>query len=62
MLIYVQEGSGDICKRNIMEDLKVEMLKFEIVEEFLEVIRKEFGRRDEKSKKVIELKEVRARK
>ena len=34
------------------------MLEFEKIEEFLEIIRKEFGRKDNKSRKVAELKEL----
>jgi len=41
-----------------MENLKMEILKFEIIKEFLEVIRKEFERGEEELKKVTELKKV----
>jgi len=38
--------------------LKTRVLEFEIVEEFLQEIKKEFGEGDKESRKVIELKEI----
>jgi len=38
--------------------LKTRVLELEIVEEFLQEIKKEFGGGDEESRKVIELKEI----
>ena len=40
----------------MLEDLKVKLLKYEIVKEFLADLKNNFGRRDEESVKVIELK------
>ena len=45
-------------RENILEDLKAGLLEYEIVEEFLTEIRKEFGRGDKKSDKVAELKRL----
>jgi len=39
-----------------LEDLEIEVLEFEMVGEFLEEIKKEFGGEDKESKKVVELK------
>jgi len=41
-----------------LEDLKTGVLEFEIVEEFLEEIKKEFEEGDNESRKVAELKQV----
>ena len=41
-----------------MEDLKVGILEYEMVEEFLTDIRKEFGGEDKKATKVAELKRL----
>ena len=58
VLSYVQGRSADIWKENILEDLKGELLEYEIVGEFLADIKKEFGGGDEESVKVAELKKL----
>ena len=50
VLSYVQGGSADIWKKNIMEELEAG--------EFLAEIKKEFGEGDEESVKVTELKKI----
>ena len=55
---YVQSGSADISKENILEDLEGGLLEYETVGEFLADIRKEFGREDEESVKVAELRKL----
>ena len=45
-------------KKNVLEDLEVEVLEYETVKEFLANIKKEFRRRDEKIVKVTELKNL----
>jgi len=57
----VQEEAADIWKENMIENLKAEVLEFKIVGEFLEEIKKEFEERDEESKQVAELKELKQR-
>jgi len=47
-----------VWKKNVLEDLEVEVLEYETVEEFLANIKKEFRRRDEKIVKVTELKNL----
>jgi len=56
ILSYVQRGSADIWKENVIEELETGEVKFESVEEFLAEIRKEFGEGDEELAKVAELK------
>jgi len=38
----MQERSANIWKKNILEDLKIESFKYEIVGEFLADLKKEF--------------------
>ena len=58
VLLYVQEGSVDIWKKNMLEDLKVELLEYKTVGEFLTDIRREFRRGDKESVKVMELRKL----
>ena len=58
VLSYIQGGSADIWKENILEDLEGGLLEYETVGEFLADIRKEFGGGDEKMVKVAELKRL----
>jgi len=54
----VQGGLADVWKENMLEDLKGGLLEYETVGEFLVDIRKEFGREDEESVKVTELRRL----
>ena len=58
MLSYVQEMSADIWKKNILEDLKAEVLEYATVEEFLADLKKEFCEGDNKIIKAAKLKKV----
>ena len=58
MLFYVQEGSADIWKKNMLEELEAGELEFETVGEFLAEIKKEFGRGKEELVKVVELRKI----
>ena len=58
ILSYVQKGSVDVWKENMLEDLRGGLLEYEIVGEFLADIRKEFGGGDKESVKVVELKKL----
>ena len=58
VLSYMQGRSVDIWKENILEELEIGELEFEPVGEFLAEIKKEFGRGDEESLKVAELKRI----
>ena len=41
-----------------MKDLELEVLEFEMVEKFLEIIKKKFEGGDKESRKIMELKEL----
>ena len=43
VLLFVQRGSADIWKENVLEDLEEEVLEYKSVGEFLAAIKKEFG-------------------
>ena len=58
VLSYVQERSVDVWKENILENLEVGELEFELVGEFLAEIKKEFEGGDKESVKVAELKRI----
>jgi len=58
VLSYVQGGSADIWKENIMEELETGEMEYETVEEFLMSLKKEFGRGEEESVKVAELRKL----
>ena len=58
VLSYVQGGSADVWKENIMEELEAGKVEYESVEEFLTSLRKEFGRGEEESVKAAELRKL----
>jgi len=58
MLSYVQGGSADMWKKNVLEELEAEELEFETVGEFLAEIKKEFGGEEEESVKAAELRKM----
>jgi len=58
VLSYVQGGSADMWKENVLEELEAGELEFEIVGEFLVEIKKEFGRGEEESVKAAELRKM----
>jgi len=58
ILSYVQDGSADIWKENIIEELETGEIEFESAGEFLAEIKKEFGGGDEELVKVAELKKI----
>ena len=58
ILSYVQRGSADIWKENMMEELETGEIEFELTGEFLLEIKKEFGGGDKESVKVAELKRI----
>ena len=53
----MQGETADGQKEKI-ENLKIEILEFEIVGEFLEEIKKEFGEKNKESRKVMKLKKI----
>jgi len=58
VLSYVQKGSVDIWKENIMKELETGEMEYETVEKFLTALKKEFGRREEESVKAAELRKL----
>ena len=58
VLSYVQGGSADIWKENIMEELEAGEMEYETIEEFLTSIKKEFSSGEEKLVKVAELRKL----
>jgi len=58
VIVYMQEGSANVWKKNTLEDLEEGLLEYEIVEEFLADIRKKFRERYEELAKVVELKKL----
>jgi len=58
ILSYIQKGSTDIWKENIMKELDTGEVEYESIGEFLTEIKKEFGRGDEELVKVAELKKI----
>ena len=58
ILFYMQGESTDVWKENILENLEAEGIEFESVGEFLVETKKEFGKEDEESVKVTELKRM----
>ena len=58
ILSYVQEGSADVWKENVMEELESGEIEYESAEEFLTSLRKKFGGREEELVKVVELRKL----
>ena len=58
ILSYIQGGAVDIWKENMLEDLEVGEVEYELAGEFLAEIKKEFGEEDEESLKIAELKRI----
>jgi len=58
VLTYVQGGSADVWKENIMEELESGEVEYESVEEFLTCLRKEFGGGEEELVKAAELRKL----
>ena len=58
VLSYVQGGSADMWKENVMEEMEAGEVEYELVEEFLACLKKEFGGGEEEAVKVAELRRV----
>ena len=58
VLSHVQGGSADVWKENIMEELESGEMEYEMAEEFLTVLKKEFGGGEEEAVKVVELRKL----
>lgn len=55
--MYVQKGSANIQKENILENLELEELEFELAREFLAELKKKFDKEDNELTKVVKLKQ-----
>jgi len=58
VLSYVQGGSADVWKKNVMEELESGEMEYETAEEFFTNLRKEFGGGEEESVKAAELRRM----
>ena len=58
ILSHVQGESADIWKENVMEELKAGEMEYEMAEEFLTVLKKEFGRGEEEVVKAAKLRKL----
>ena len=58
VLSFVQGGSADIWKENMLEELETGEIEFESIGEFLAEIRREFGGGEEESVKAAELRRM----
>ena len=58
VLSYVQGGSVDIWKENIMKELESGEVEYELVEEFFTSLKREFGGEEEESIKAAELRQL----
>jgi len=58
VLSYVQGGSADVWKENVMEELESGEVEYESVEEFFTILKKEFGGGEEESVKAAELRKL----
>ena len=58
VLSYVQGGSVDVWKENVIEELESGEVEYESVEEFLTILKKEFGGGEEESVKAAELRKL----
>ena len=58
ILSYVQGGSADVWKENIMEELESGEIEYEIAEEFLMSLKKEFGGGEDEAVKAAELRKI----
>ena len=58
VLTYVQGGSADVWKENMMDELESREMEYETVEDFLTSLRKKFSRGEEESVKTAELRKL----
>ena len=58
VLSYVQGGSADVWKENVMEEIEAGEVEYESAEEFLTSLKKEFGGGEEESMKAAELRKL----
>ena len=59
--MYVQGGTADVWKENIMKELETGELEYKTIEEFLISLKKKFSRGEEESVKAVELRKLEQR-
>jgi len=57
-LSYVQGGSADVWKENLMDELESGEMEYESIEEFFTSLKKEFGGGEEEAVKAAELRRI----
>ena len=58
VLTYVQGGSADVWKENVIEELEVGEVEYKSVENFFTILKKEFSGGEEESVKAAELRKL----
>ena len=58
ILSHVQGGLADVWEENVMEELEAGEIEYKTVEEFLVILKKEFGGEEEESVKAAELRKL----
>ena len=58
ILSYIQGGSVDVWKENIMKELESGKVEYESAEEFLNRLKREFSGGEEESVKAVELRQL----
>jgi len=58
VLSYVQGGSADIWKENVMEELEAGEMEYESIEKFFTSMKKEFGEEEEEVTKAAKLRQL----
>jgi len=58
VLSFMQGGSADVWKENVMEELEAGEMEYETVKEFLTTLKREFGGGEEESVKAAKLRKL----
>ena len=58
ILMYIQGGSANVYKENLLEEIEAGEVQFSLVGDFLAELKREFGEDNNKSTQVDELKRV----
>ena len=58
VLSYVQGGSADVWKENVMEELEAGEMEYKSIEEFFTSMKKEFEGGEEEATKAVELRQL----
>jgi len=58
ILMYIQGGSADVCKKNLFKEMEARKVQFALVRDFLAESKREFGEDNDELTQVAELKRV----